>query len=190
MSKTNTFLEENKLVRSLANGEQAAFQLVYKNCFTIVTRSLQNMSAELFEAEDIYHASLLVLYEKAKEPSFKLECKISTFLVAVARNKWLKHLEKEKRLTQKEKDYARLHQNEKAEALFDIKRIREQEEKLKKLYTALDELGSPCKELIRAFYIEEKSMKELAELFNYTNADNAKNQKHKCLKRLKKIFLK
>ena len=190
MSKTKDFFEENELVRSLANGDKNAFGKVYKSCFPVVTRSLQNMSAKLFEAEDIYHASLLVLYEKAKKPDFLLECKISTFLVAVARKKWLKQLEQEKRLSQKELDYARLHKNEKAHELFDLKEINRQEKQLKKLYNALDELGSPCKELIKAFYIEEKSMKELAEIFNYTNADNAKTQKHKCLKRLKKIFIK
>lgn len=190
MSITEGFHEENKLVRSLANGEQSAFQMVYKNSFPMVTRSLQNMSAALFEAEDIFHASLLVLYEKAKEPDFVLQCKISTFLVAVARKKWLKQLEKEKRLTQKELDYARLHENDKANALFDIKKVYEKEEQLNKLYKALDKLGAPCNELIKAFYIEQKSMKELAVQFDYTSADNAKTQKHKCLKRLKKILLK
>ena len=190
MSKTKDFLEENKLVRSLANGEQIAFQKVYKSCFPVVTRSLQNMSAALFEAEDIFHAALLVLYEKAKDDNFVLECKISTFLVAVARKKWLKKLETEKRLNQKELDYARLHENEKANSQVDFKAITEQEKQLEKLHAALEELGAPCKNLIEAFYIEEKSMKELADLFNYTNADNAKSQKHKCLKRLKKIFFK
>jgi len=190
MSKTEEFLEENILVRSLANNEQHAFQAVYKKCFPMVTRSLQNMSAELFEAEDIYHASLLVLYEKAKDPNFKLSCKISTFLVAVSRKLWLKKLESEKRLRQKEIDYARLHDNEQANALFEINEVSKGQIQLKLLHEALETLGSPCKELLQAFYIEEKSMKELAAKFNYTNSDNAKTQKHKCLKRLKKIFLK
>ncbi len=190
MSKTEDFLEENILMRSLATGEQTAFQMVYKDSFSVVTRSLQNMTAELFEAEDIFHSALLVLYEKAKEPNFTLTCKISTFLVAVSRKLWLKKLENDKRLQQKEIDYAQLHTHDRANELFDIKEINKKEIQLKKLYQALDELGSPCNGLIKAFYINGKSMKEIATLFNYTNADNAKSQKHKCLKRLKKIFLK
>ncbi len=189
MGTTRTFLEENKLIRSLAKGEQTAFQQVYRSSVTIVTRSLQNMNAKLFEAEDIFHTSILVLYEKAQDPNFKLECKVSTFLVAIARKKWLKQLEREKRLSQKELDYARLHENEKANALFDIRHIYEKEEQLKKLHQALALLGSPCKELLEEYYIKERNMKELAQQFNYTNANNAKTQKHKCLKRLKKIFL-
>lgn len=189
MSKTDNFFEENKLVKALGANETNAFQTVYNNCFEIVTRSLGNMNAELVEAESIYHASLLVLYEKAKQEDFVLECKISTFLIAVARKKWLKKLESEKRLSKKEEDYARMHANDEANSLFDIEAISLQQKNLKKLHKALDDLGAPCKQLITAFYIEEKSMKDIAERFGYTNANNAKTQKHKCLKRLKKIFL-
>jgi hypothetical protein len=51
-----------------------------------------------------------------------------------------------------------------------------------------DSLGEPCKSLLEAFYIEKKSMDQIALTFGYTNADNAKNQKYKCLMRLKKLF--
>ena len=53
---------------------------------------------------------------------------------------------------------------------------------------ALNSLGEPCKSLLEAFYMEKKSMDQIALIFGYTNADNAKNQKYKCLMRLKKLF--
>ena len=53
---------------------------------------------------------------------------------------------------------------------------------------ALQKIGEPCKSLLEAFYIEKKSMPEIADSFGYTNADNAKTQKYKCLVRLKKLF--
>lgn len=56
------------------------------------------------------------------------------------------------------------------------------------LESALGKLGEPCKSLLEAFYLQKKSMPEIAEFFGYTNADNAKTQKYKCLVRLKKIF--
>jgi len=42
--------------------------------------------------------------------------------------------------------------------------------------------------LLDAFYLQKKSMVDIANSFGYTNADNAKTQKYKCLTRLKKIF--
>ena len=53
---------------------------------------------------------------------------------------------------------------------------------------ALKKLGEPCKSILEAYYIQKKSMPEIAESFGYTNADNAKTQKYKCLIRLKKLF--
>jgi hypothetical protein len=53
---------------------------------------------------------------------------------------------------------------------------------------ALKKIGEPCKSLLEAFYINKKSMPEIAASFGYTNSDNAKTQKYKCLVRLKKIF--
>ena len=53
---------------------------------------------------------------------------------------------------------------------------------------SLIELGEPCSELIKDFYINKLSMEQIAEKFGYTNADNAKTQKYKCLQRLKKYF--
>jgi len=49
-------------------------------------------------------------------------------------------------------------------------------------------LGEPCKSLLEAYYLQKKSMTEIAAGFGYTNAENAKNQKYKCLMRLKKLF--
>jgi RNA polymerase sigma factor (sigma-70 family) len=53
---------------------------------------------------------------------------------------------------------------------------------------AIASLGEPCKSLLEAYYLEKRTMQEIAAGFGYTNADNAKNQKYKCLMRLKKIF--
>lgn len=53
---------------------------------------------------------------------------------------------------------------------------------------AMNKIGEPCKSLLDAYYIQRKSMQEIAQNFGYTNADNAKTQKYKCLMRLKKLF--
>jgi DNA-directed RNA polymerase specialized sigma24 family protein len=53
---------------------------------------------------------------------------------------------------------------------------------------AMGSLGEPCKSLLEAFYMQKRSMQEIASNFGYTNSENAKNQKYKCLMRLKKLF--
>jgi hypothetical protein len=52
----------------------------------------------------------------------------------------------------------------------------------------LSSLGEPCKSLLESYYLQKRSMSEIAAAFGYTNADNAKTQKYKCLMRLKRFF--
>lgn len=54
--------------------------------------------------------------------------------------------------------------------------------------TSMSKIGEPCKSLLDAYYLQNKSMLDIAKEFGYTNADNAKTQKYKCLVRLKKLF--
>lgn len=70
----------------------------------------------------------------------------------------------------------------------DLKAHREREVHYEQLDTALDQLGEPCRSLLKAFYHQDKSMQEIAADFGYTNPENAKTQKYKCLNRLRKIF--
>ena len=68
----------------------------------------------------------------------------------------------------------------------------EAHEKINKQYavmrSAMGKIGEPCKSLLESFYVNHKSMQEIAAFFGYTNSDNAKTQKYKCLMRLKKLF--
>ena len=70
----------------------------------------------------------------------------------------------------------------------DVQLFLEQEAKIEQLDAALKALGEPCAGLIKAFYVEQKSMKDIADAFHYTNPENAKTQKYKCLNRLRKLF--
>jgi len=70
----------------------------------------------------------------------------------------------------------------------DINVHEEREAHYEQLNDALDQVGEPCRSLLRAFYHNDKSMQEIAADFGYTNPDNAKTQKYKCLARLRKLF--
>ena len=70
----------------------------------------------------------------------------------------------------------------------DINAHKERELHYEQLDTALEQIGEPCRSILKAYYHHDKSMQEIASDFGYTNPDNAKTQKYKCLTRLKKIF--
>jgi RNA polymerase sigma factor (sigma-70 family) len=135
------------------------------------------------DARDIFQEAMIVLYEKVKSGTFELNCQIKTYVYSVCRRLWLKRL-------QQLQKYAG-----EVESLAEIVPVEEEiEQHLQKnaafqtMEKAMMNLGEPCKSLLEAYYLQKKSMTDIAGSFGYTNADNAKNQKYKCLMRLKKLF--
>jgi RNA polymerase sigma factor (sigma-70 family) len=134
------------------------------------------------DAKDIFQEAMIVLYEKVSAGNFELNCQIRTFVYSVCRRLWLKRLLLQSRfsISDAHEDLVvvddDLDEHEKRHAGFLI------------MEKAMNGLGEPCKSLLEAFYLQKRSMQDIAAGFGYTNAENAKNQKYKCLMRLKKIF--
>jgi len=143
------------------------------------------MNGSLDDAYDTFQDAVTILYEKAKADELNLTCKFSTYITAVAKHIWLKKLTKKKN-----QSFSILHEN--MEDLIgvdqDVDLFFEFENNVSKLTSCFQQIGEPCKGVLTAFYITNKSMQDIAEEFGYTNAENAKTQKYKCLNRLRKLF--
>lgn len=175
--------DESKLLEGLAANDTIAIETIYKESYPLIQAYIVKNNGYADDARDIFQEAMIVLFEKVQLSSFELNCQIRTYLYSVCRRLWLKKLQREKRYNPSidmiqeivpvddEIDY-----HEKKDQDFEI------------MEKALASMGEPCKSLLEAFYIQKKSMPEIADSFGYTNADNAKTQKYKCLVRLKKIF--
>ena len=174
---------ETLLLRGLAKNERKAIETIYKDNYNMVQALVIKNNGTADDAKDIFQEAMIVLYEKVKSDSFELNCQLKTFLYSVSRRLWLKKL---------------MHQNrfmiadEAHQEIVSTDEEIEEHEKLNTEFTMMERavhgLGEPCKSLLEAFYIQKKSMQDIALVFGYTNAENAKNQKYKCLMRLKKLF--
>jgi RNA polymerase sigma factor (sigma-70 family) len=174
---------EKELLKGLAKNDHKAIERIYKENYSVVQRLVINNNGDADDARDVFQEAMIVLYENAKSPTFELTCQIKTYLFSVCRRLWLKKLQQMKQVN------GQLHSVEETVPVEDD--LEEHEQRNMDFHVmekALSGLGEPCKSLIEAYYLQKKSMTEIAENFGYTNADNAKNQKYKCLMRLKKLF--
>ena len=135
------------------------------------------------DARDIFQEAMIVLYEKARSGSFELNSQLKTYLYSVCRRLWLKRLNQQLRFSPEVDNL-----EETVPVEEDVERHEQRNKDFLVMEQSLKSLGEPCKSLLEAYYLEKKSMVDIATDFGYTNADNAKNQKYKCLMRLKKIF--
>ena len=141
------------------------------------------------DAADLFQEAMVVLFGKAQDEEFRLTCSIGTYLFAVSKNLWYKKLQKQNREPVFLKENIENEEDGRGIAYEDdINVHHEREAHYEQLNSALDQVGEPCRSLLKAFYHQDKNMQEIAADFGYTNPDNAKNQKYKCLARLRKLF--
>lgn len=175
--------DEKALLKGLATNDKKAVETIYQENFNTIQSLIINNNGSSDDAKDVFQESMIVLYEKVKTEGFELHCQIKTFLYSVCRRLWLKRLQQQNRYSSP---------GDNMEAVVDVDEdlsVHEQKDlELDMMEKAIGNLGEPCKSLIEAYYLQKKSMQEIAADFGYTNSDNAKTQKYKCLVRLKKIF--
>lgn len=176
-------LNEQALLRGLAENDSKAVETLYKSHFTMIQHYIENNNGSFDDAKDIFQEAMIALYEKVQLDSFQLTCQIKTYLFSICKHLWLKRLQQmgkysnplsiQEETISVESEVGQMEKKDAAFAMMD---------------RALNSLGEPCKSLLEGFYLNKKGMQELANQFGYTNPDNAKNQKYKCLLRLKKLF--
>jgi RNA polymerase sigma factor (sigma-70 family) len=178
-----TEISEQKLLDGLALNDRTAVETIYRQHFHMIQSMIINNNGSSDDARDIFQEIMIVLYEKVKPGSFELNCQLKTYLYSVGRRLWLKRLGQMQKIAP---------EGGKLEEIVPVEEDMEFHEQRNKdfrtMEKAMQNIGEPCRSLLDAYYLQKKSMMEIAGSFGYTNADNAKNQKYKCLMRLKKIF--
>jgi|SRR5665213_1420473 len=171
------------LVKGLAAHDAECIETIYRDNFATIKGFIIKNNGYTDDALDVFQEAMIVLFEKAKSGSFTLSCQLQTYLYSICRRLWLKKLQKQKLY------------NPSIEIIEEIVPVDNEIEYHEKktndflfMENALKKIGEPCKSLLEAFYLDKKSMPEIAASFGYTNSDNAKTQKYKCLVRLKKTF--
>jgi len=177
------------LLAALAAGERTATEHIYQQNYHIVNGWLIKHGGSPADTADLFQEAMVVLFGKAQDGEFRLTCSIGTYLFAISKYLWYKKLQKQNREPVFLQDNTESEDDDLGIAYEDDVNVhQERETHYDQLNVALDEIGEPCRSLLKAFYHHDKNMQEIAADFGYTNPDNAKTQKYKCLARLRKIF--
>lgn len=171
------------LLSGLSRNDTRAIESIYKDNFKVIQSMVLNGNGSYDDARDVFQEAMITLYEKSLTEGFQLNCKIGTYLYSVARNLWLKKLQRDSKFLPSN-DFL----DDMVPVEDDVALYEEKNREFQIMHNALNAIGEPCKSLLEAFYVKKMNTQALSQAFGYTNADNAKNQKYKCLMRLKKIF--
>ncbi len=170
-----------EIIIDLKGDNNDAFGQLYKEYFVVVKRFITNNNGRTDDAEDIFQDTMLVLVEKLEQDNFQLTASIKTYIMAIAKNLWLKRL----RTTYREIEFTDLHDNNFFE---DIDLAIEQEKSYwDKLQNYMHQITDHCRGLIHDIFFKEKAIEQIQKEYGYSTKHNAQNQKHKCVEQIRKI---
>jgi RNA polymerase sigma factor (sigma-70 family) len=176
-------LNEKAQLEGLAKNDKEVIEALYASHYNMVQSLIINNNGGYDDARDIFQETMIVLYEKSRTAGFELNCQLKTYIYSVARRLWLKKLSQSQRFVPEVGNLSETVPVEEA-----VEQHEQQNIDFNMMEKAMSGLGEPCKTLLEAFYLQKRTMTDIASQFGYTNADNAKNQKYKCLARLRKLF--
>lgn len=172
---------------------------VYKRCksYSIqFMRKMTNGSKSDYELDDVFHDSMLVLYEKIIKGNFELTASLQTYLNSVCRFQLLNKLGKEKLYSDYDDDGGKDDDDEnpmgyKSSITDSLDEIEDPKESqftaIERALLTMKEAGGHCYELLTLYWYHKKSHIEIAQIMNYSNDKTSKKQKSGCQEKLRKM---
>src|ERR1700748_3568313 len=130
---------------------EKAFEKWYERAFPYVARFVGKMGGSFQDAKDIFHDALVIFYEKTKEENFHLKTAEEAYIWGIAKHLWIRKFNKDKHSVSLN-NY---------EAAISIPNDYFADVDSKRLLTLLEETGKKCLQLLRSFYYEKLSLKEI-----------------------------
>jgi len=175
---------EGAILAMLQQGDERGLVHVYKQSRGAVHGYVLRNNGTPDDAEDVLQEAVVVLWERVRAGTYEHTAKVETFIVAVAKNIWLRRLSRKRREIPGDPVVMDAVQDEGSTPLEELM----QDEETAHLAASLDKLGEPCRTLLVLYYYEERSMEEIARLMGFANADTVKSKKYQCKKTLEKVF--
>ncbi len=182
MLKLNRVSDES-LVERIRKNDRTVLGDLFIKFEKVVFKHIQMHGGSLDDAKDMLQESIIVLWQNVSAGRFKLQSKLSTYLVAVAKNKWMVEMRKKKRFVQDDPP----DNTHPAEPGILDKIVND--EMLERVRFALEQITPICKQLLLLFYFEERSMEEIAKILSFANMNVAKAKKYQCKKALQDVVM-
>lgn len=177
---------DNEIISGIRNGGSRSdllLRYVYKKNWPMILKMIRQNNGNEEDAQDIYQETIVIFYEQIKRGKLELNCKVSTYLYAVARNLWNNFLKKQK----VHNNYYRFVQEKDEQKQESYITVLLDQEKASLLKLWMGQLKEDCQQILLLSIFEAKPMKEIFPIMGYQNEQIARNKKHKCLNYLKKI---
>ncbi len=172
MGRTLKKYNNEEIVRGLIKQDDRVIDHVYRTAYPRVRKLVLFNHGNESDARDVFQESLLCIYKKIREGSFRINCRFITYLYSISRLLWLKELERKNRMDMEYEDTDEL------EGKLVLKGKTELS-KAKMFEKHFRQLGKECQKVLY-LYLDNASMKEICRIMGYKNVETARAKKYRC----------
>jgi len=185
--KTNQ--QHLEMVSSIKKNDTNTLRKLYTLNYPKIEAYILQNNGDKDYAKDIYQEAFLAVWQNIKQNKFipKSENSINGYLYTIARNKWTDVLRSKgfKNTTPiSQLTYFETEGDENNGLDDDILK----DQRLQSVMHAFTSLGNGCKDLLKKFYFEKKSMNLIADELKLDSA-STRNKKYRCMQKLREIAL-
>lgn len=170
-------LEKDPYIQAILNGESTLIAKIYEEYHKAIIQLVESNQGTTEDAKDVFQEGLMLIYQKARKPGFKLTSGFFTFFYAVCRNIWLNKRRK--------KSFGEVSLSDEMTSTIedDTPEVLEHNEQYTLYRNKFLELSADCQQLLSLF-MKKVSLKEITEVMGISSIGYAKKKKYKCKERL------
>ena len=175
---------QQPLITRLKSWDNHAIRELYTANFHYCASTVLKNSGNQEDAKEIFQEALLVLYRNLQRPEFSIGTNLKSYLFGICRNLWLKKLRTDRKtglrliVDEPESEFADLPSD-------DGSQYAERETLYSLLEQALRNLSEDCRKLIKLFFYEKLTYREVAKRVDFQESYIRKKKKN-CIDKIKK----
>lgn len=149
---------------------------LYKDHYTMIRNFVLKNNGNEDAVEDILQESVIAVWRNVHKTEFLLQSKLSTYVMAIAKNLWFKELRKQSKFKYVDESESQnmTQQSEPMNLNMDQHII----------VQMVQEMDETCRRLLSYFYFDGFDNQLIAEKLGFANTNSVKSKKYQCFKKL------
>lgn len=166
-------------LEGIKKGDRTVLAALYRDVAPAIVRLAASVGLAREDARDIFQDAVLVVFEKAGQPEFRLSSSFKTYFYGVCRNLVGNLLKKKSGREVTIPEDAKYRDDGEA----DMHQLMEAAERHRLFHQALRQLGNDCRKLLELSF-EDREPQEIMQNLNIDSYDYFRRRKYLCKEKL------
>lgn len=184
MGKVKNITSQSQLIEAIKRNDEQVLKNLYLENFRKIEIYVLKNNGSIPQAKDLYQEAFITVWKNIRADKFvpQNNTALQGYLYQIARHKWTDYLR-----SSRYKKTGPLHREMNPVDDSEMEPVSEraaEEDKINNALAAFENMGKECKELLKQYYFQKKSLREIASELKIEEA-SARNKKYRCIQKLK-----